>query len=216
MIAIIDYGMGNLRSVQKAFEQVGAEARIFAAPPELPVGGADQLILPGVGAFGDGVANLRERGWIEPIKAHIESGRPFLGICLGMQLLFDGSEEDAPTEGQLVPGLSILPGEVVQFRQPRTGPRIKVPHMGWNTLTWKRDDPLLRGLDQGAAVYFVHSYFVRPREQPGTPIASATTDYPEGLAFCSSLWCGNIWATQFHPEKSQRVGLQMLANFAKL
>jgi glutamine amidotransferase len=210
MIGIIDYGMGNLRSVQKAFEQIGDEARLFAAPADLPAGGVDRLVLPGVGAFGDGIENLRQRGWIEPIKAFIAGGRPFLGICLGMQLLFEGSEEDAPSPGKLVPGLAILPGEVVRFQATPATPRLKVPHMGWNTITWTRPDPLLAGLEQGAAVYFVHSYYVRPREA----IASATAEYPQDSPFCATQQRGNVWATQFHPEKSQRVGLKMLANFA--
>jgi len=213
MIAIIDYGMGNLRSVQKAFESFGAEARLFAAPGEMPAS-VDRMVLPGVGAFGDGMANLRERGWVEPIKSFIAGGKPFLGICLGLQLLFEGSEEDA-AGGRLVPGLGVLPGEVVQFQQPTSGPRIKVPHMGWNTLAWRRDDPLLRGLPQEASVYFVHSYYARPREN-GQPFVTATSQYPDGTPFCATVWRGNLWATQFHPEKSQRVGLKMLENFAKL
>jgi glutamine amidotransferase len=175
--------------------------------------GVDRLILPGVGAFGDGMINLYERGWVPAIREFIGTGRPFLGICLGMQLLFESSEEDAPAGG-FVEGLGILPGQVVRF-QPLNGGRLKVPHMGWNTLAWQREDPLLEGLRAGDSVYFVHSYYACPEEN-GEPIACARTEYPQGRPFCSTLWRGNVWATQFHPEKSQRVGLTMLGNFARL
>ncbi|MCC7146370.1 MAG: imidazole glycerol phosphate synthase subunit HisH [Phycisphaeraceae bacterium] len=210
--------MGNLRSVQKAFEHVGADARILSGPGE--VSGVAKLVLPGVGAFADGMTNLRKGGWISAIEEFIGSGKPFLGICLGLQLLFEGSEEDAPDGGKggkLVPGLGVLPGQVVQFRQSfdaQGQPRIKIPHMGWNTLQWRRADPLLAGLEQGIAVYFVHSYYARPTESEAQGLISATAQYPQGQAFCSSVWRGNVWATQFHPEKSQRVGLRMLQNFA--
>ncbi|MCE9590597.1 MAG: imidazole glycerol phosphate synthase subunit HisH [Planctomycetes bacterium] len=210
MIGIVDYGVGNLRSVQKALEQLDARAAILAGPDQLR--GIDRLILPGVGAYGDGMAMLRQRGWVAPVLDFIRTGKPFLGICLGLQLLFDGSEEDAPANGPLVPGLAALPGAVVRFREEQATPRLKVPHMGWNTLTWQRDDPLLRGLNQGDAVYFVHSYYARPVESAARPVASAMCDY--GGPFCASLWRDNVWATQFHPEKSQRVGLKILANFA--
>lgn len=216
MIGIIDYGMGNLRSVQKAFELLGAPAVILPSPADLR--GVDRLILPGVGAFADGMMNLRQRGWIEPISAFIATGRPFLGICLGMQLLFESSTEDAPSPEQPVPGLAILPGHVEQFAVNRggNGQRIKVPHMGWNTLEWSEPDPLLAGLEQGAAVYFVHSYHCVPRENGLGPIAGAVTQYPQGCPFTSTIHRDNIWATQFHPEKSQRIGLAMLANFSRL
>jgi glutamine amidotransferase len=242
MIGIIDYGVGNLRSVQKALQAVGAPAAIIASPAALTPGTAaalapapgirtdepiDKLILPGVGAFADGMGYLRERGWIEPVKRWIAEDRPLLGVCLGMQLLFEGSEEDAPPGGPLVEGLGILPGIVVRFREedaPKDSPhypggRIKVPHMGWNTLTWTRPDPLLAGLKPdspslagNASVYFVHGFHAQPRESPGNPLTSATAEY--GKPFCATVWRGNLWATQFHPEKSQRVGLRMLANFA--
>lgn len=211
MIGIIDYGMGNLRSVQKAFEHVGAGAVVLESPSDIHRAGG--LVLPGVGAFADGMSNLRSRGWIDPIRESIDSGRPFLGICLGLELLFEGSEEDAPSRDDLVPGLAVLPGPVVQFASKTTGGgRLKVPHMGWNTITWRRDDPLLRGLNQDDAVYFVHSYFAKPVEKTSSPVTSAVADY--GGGFCASLWRDNVWATQFHPEKSQRVGLKILANFA--
>jgi glutamine amidotransferase len=145
------------------------------------------------------------------VKGWIAAGRPLLGICLGMQLLFEGSEEDAPAGGPHVPGLAVLPGKVVRFREEDATPRLKVPHMGWNTLSWRRDDPLLRGLPQQSAVYFVHSYYAQPAD---AALTSASADY--GRPFCATVWRGNLWATQFHPEKSQRVGLAMLANFAAL
>jgi glutamine amidotransferase len=213
MIGVIDYAMGNLRSVQKGFERCGAEVRLVSSPDDLE--GVDRLVLPGVGAFGDGMEHLRQRGWPEAIGSFIASGKPFLGICLGMQLLFDGSEEDAPTAGGLVEGLGLLPGSVVRFSNDAPdGQRLKVPHMGWNTITWQRDDPLLRGLSQGDAVYFVHCYYVKPQEGGSRVLMSATADY--GRPFCATVWEGNVWATQFHPEKSQTVGLKILANFASL
>jgi len=213
MIGIIDYRMGNLRSVQKAFELLGAEATILSSPDRLT--GVDQLVLPGVGAFGDGMAQLKQAGWADAIVSFIESQRPFLGICLGMQLLFAGSQEDAASPQQLVQGLGVLPGTVVRFNRPTmNGKRLKVPHMGWNTITWTRDDPLLRGVDQDSAVYFVHGYYVRPDEAGSDLATSATATY--GAPFCASIWRDRIWATQFHPEKSQHVGLKMLANFIEL
>jgi len=216
MIGIIDYGMGNLRSVQKALQRVGATARILPAPDTSEMSEkVSHLVLPGVGAFGDGMAHLRECGWIEPIREFIASGRPFLGICLGMQLLFEGSQEDAPSPDQPVEGLGVLPGQVVRFHGEAFGPgRCKVPHMGWNTLFWERDDPLLGGVEQGAAVYFVHSYYVQPRMSNDVNVTSARSEYPDAHPFCATVWRDNLWATQFHPEKSQAVGLRMLANFA--
>lgn len=206
MIGIIDYGMGNLRSVQKAFEHLGAQAQILTSPEQVST--VDKLVLPGVGAFADGMQHLRERGWIPAIENFANSGKPLLGICLGMQLFFDGSEEDAPSPGEPVPGLGLLPGQVVRFNVDKSAERLKVPHMGWNTLRWSREDPLLAGLEQDASVYFVHSYYCRPAD---SDIASATCDY--GDNFCATAWRNNIWATQFHPEKSQRTGLAILKNF---
>lgn len=209
MIGIIDYRMGNLRSVQKAFEHVGGRAMILRGPDE--AAGVEKLVLPGVGAFTDGMASLRELGWVDAIRRFLATGRPMLGICLGMQLLFDCSEEDAPNTG-----LSLLAGDVIRFQEDAgNGRRIKVPHMGWNTLAWTRDDPLLAGLVPGdpasASVYFVHSYHVRPADPA---VTLATADYP--VPFTAIVRRDNLWATQFHPEKSQRVGLRMLANFAGL
>jgi glutamine amidotransferase len=201
MITIVDYGMGNLRSVQKAFERLGHAAVITADPDA--VARATKLVLPGVGAFRDAVARLRSAGLDQPIVEHIHAGKPFLGICLGLQLLFTTSYEDGVYEG-----LNIFPGEVVRFDPALP---IKVPHMGWNQLRIRRSAPALRGLPDGAAVYFVHSYHVVPRD----PDLTATeTDYP--TPFTSAVWRDNVFATQFHPEKSQRVGLALLHNFAAL
>lgn len=201
MITIIDYGMGNLRSVQKGFERVGVLARITSDPQQ--VAEASHLVLPGVGAFGDAIQELRRRSLVEPIQQAIHQEKPFLGICLGLQLLFERSYEDGVHEG-----LGILAGEVVRFDLP---PEYAVPHMGWNQLHIRRPNPLLAGIDQGAYVYFVHSYYVVPQD---SSVIATETDY--GIMFCSSIGEGRIFATQFHPEKSQAVGLRMLENFARL
>lgn len=205
-IGIVDYGMGNLRSVQKGFERVGADAIIFDDPDR--TADFDHLVLPGVGAFRDAITTLRQRGWVQPLREFVNSGRPFLGICLGLQLLFDVSYEDGRYEG-----LSFIPGEVVRFDftvQP-DGEHLKIPHMGWNQITWQRDVPLFKGLDQGCFVYFVHSYYVAPS---GDEAIASITEY--GGPFVSSVWRDNLLATQFHPEKSQNVGLKMLENFAAM
>jgi glutamine amidotransferase len=198
-IVIIDYGMANLRSVQKAFERFGHQAIISADPNR--VAEADKVVLPGVGAFRDAIARLREAGFVAPLTDHIRRGKPFLGICLGFQLLFTRSHEDGCHEG-----LNLFPGEVVRFPDR---PGLKVPHMGWNALRLKRAAPALRDVPDGGAVYFVHSFYVKPRD-PG--LIAAETDYP--TPFASAVWCDNVFATQFHPEKSQQVGLTMLRNFA--
>jgi imidazole glycerol-phosphate synthase subunit HisH len=200
MIAIVDYGMANLRSVQKAFEKIGAAAEITSDPSR--VGAADKIVLPGVGAFRDAIARLRETGLAEPIIDQVRRGKPFLGICLGLQLLFTRSYEDG-----VHLGLDLLPGDVVRFGSV---PGLKVPHMGWNQLRLVRSAPVLRDVPTDAAVYFVHSYYVQPRDES---IIATTTDYP--LPFASSIWQDNIFATQFHPEKSQKIGLAMLRNFAQ-
>lgn len=200
MIAIVDYGMGNLRSVQKAVERVGFGATLVKNPEELE--GVEKLILPGVGAFADAMRGLEERGLVEPIIQHIEQGRPFLGICLGLQLLFSESTEDG-----LHSGLNIIPGKVLRFAQNG----LKVPHIGWNQVSFLRDVPLARGIPQGSYMYFVHSYYVCP-EDPG--VVAGTTEY--GTTFTSLIWKDNIFAAQFHPEKSQAVGLAILRNFATL
>jgi glutamine amidotransferase len=201
MIAIIDYQMGNLRSVQKGFAKVGHDATITSDPALLER--ADKLVLPGVGAFGDAMEELRRRDLIEPIRAAVARGTPFLGICLGLQLLFETGYE-----GGRHAGLGLLPGEVVRFELP---PEFKVPHMGWNQLEIRQPSPLVRGLTDGVYCYFVHSYYVVPADPR---IIAAETDY--GRPFCSMVWDKNIYATQFHPEKSQADGLRMLKNFAEL
>lgn len=201
MIAIIDYGMGNLRSVQKGFEKVGHKAFITNDPAAIR--DADKVILPGVGAFPDAMQELRRRELIEPIRMAIDSGKPFLGICLGLQLLFEVGWEGGRHEG-----LGVLPGEVVRFEVP---PEYKVPHMGWNQLAIRRRAPLLEGLADGAYVYFVHSYYVVPRDRD---VIATETSYPQ--PFASMIWRDNLFATQFHPEKSQADGLRMLKNFAEL
>ncbi len=208
MIGIVDYGMGNLRSVQKAFEHLGTEARILTAPEQLLK--IDRLVLPGVGAFGDGMLQLAERGLIEPIHDFLATGRPFLGICLGLQLLFECSQEDALSPDEPVRGLGVLPGRVMRFQGEAFGPgRLKVPHMGWNRLDYRADDPLFAGQGAEPSVYFVHSYYAEPADPSHV---SASTDY--GFTFCSAVRRGPLAAVQFHPEKSQRVGLTMLARFA--
>ena len=201
MIALVDYGMGNLRSVEKALARVGADVRIVTTGGD--VRKADALVLPGVGAFGDCMGNLGRLGLVEPIREFIASKRPFLGICLGFQALFESSEE-APG----VKGLAVFEGSVPRFKANG----LKVPHMGWNQLKIHgRKCPLLRGVDEASYVYFVHSYYCAPSNRK---LVCGTTDY--GIEFCSMLWTGNVFATQFHPEKSQAVGLKMLENFVKL
>jgi glutamine amidotransferase len=203
MLAIVDYGMANLRSVQKAFEHEGARADIISQPEE--VERAEKIVLPGVGAFQDAIATLRERHLAEPIVRHIERGKPFLGICLGLQMLFDVGYEDGEHRG-----LGVLRGRCVRFDVDQTM-NLKVPHMGWNQLSIKRRSPILRDLADQSCVYFVHGYHVEPGD---ASVIATTTDY--GRPFVSSIWRDNLMATQFHPEKSQKVGLQMLANFAAL
>jgi glutamine amidotransferase len=199
-IIIVDYGMANLRSVQKAFEKLGHPAEITSDPNRVTE--ADKLVLPGVGAFRDAIAKLNESGLSAPIVGHIHAGKPFLGICLGLQLLFTKSYEDGEYAG-----LDLLPGEVVRFAAT---PGLKVPHMGWNQLRIKKRAPVLRDVPDEASVYFVHSYYVVPKDPE---IIATETDYP--TPFASAIWRDNIFATQFHPEKSQQVGLSMLKAFAK-
>lgn len=211
MIAIIDYGMGNLRSVHKAFAAVGHDAVVTRDPALLNKAG--HLVLPGVGAFADCMANLAEYGLIEPIRKGIASGKPFLGICLGLQVLFTESEEFGVHKG-----MDIVPGRVRRFPfEQGSGQSIsgelsplKVPHMGWNELALERVAPPLQHVPTGTHVYFVHSYYVEPSDPS---VIATTTDY--GRAFVSSIWRDNIFACQFHPEKSQAVGLQIVKNFAE-
>ncbi len=201
MIAIIDYGMGNLRSVQKAIEAVGHTAEVTSDPDE--VKRADKVILPGVGAFADAAAELRRTGLGDAFKEAVQAGKPCLGVCLGLQLLFDISEEDGVHEG-----LGLLRGKVVRFRP---APGLKIPHMGWNTLRIVRPVPLLAGLGESPSVYFVHSYHAKPLDSVDV---AAEADHPG--PFPALVWRENLMACQFHPEKSQKIGLAMYANFAGL
>jgi len=204
VIAIIDYGMGNLRSVQKGFEKIGSDAVVTADPRVVLE--ADKIVLPGVGAFRDCMHNLEQAGFVEPILKVISDGRPFLGICVGMQLLFSDSVEFG-----LYKGLDLIPGHVLRFPEGmREGDEdLKVPHMGWNQLNFKHKPAVFEDIDEGANVYFVHSYYVKPDDDA---VIATTTNY--GIEFCSAIWKDNIIATQFHPEKSQHAGLRILKNFA--
>ena len=201
MIAIIDYQMGNLRSVQKAFEKAGFKATITSDPQEVAT--AEKIVLPGVGAFEDAIAELHRRDLVSPIKDVIAADKPFLGICLGLQLLFDVSYEGGKFEG-----LGIIPGEVKRF-DVESG--FKVPHMGWNQANIVRQAPILDGIEFGTHFYFVHSYYVAPKEND---VIAVTSDY-DG-EFCAMIWRDNLYATQFHPEKSQSAGIHVLKNFGSL
>jgi glutamine amidotransferase len=198
MVTIVDYGSGNLRSVQKAFERLGAEARITDDPQV--VADAARLVLPGVGAFGDAMRELRSRCLVEPIVAHLRADRPFLGICMGLQLLFETG-----WEGGRQAGLGILAGEVTRFDLPAG---MKVPHMGWNTVDWRGADSRRASVGDGNHFYFVHSYCARPDDES---VVAATTDY--GGPFCAAVARGRLLATQFHPEKSQDAGMRLLRSF---
>jgi glutamine amidotransferase len=199
MIAIVDYGAGNLRSVQNTLGHVGAQVKTVSHPSELD--GADKIVLPGVGAFGAGMAALHESGFVQPIIEAAKSGVPLLGICLGMQYLFESSEEMGQHKG-----LGLLKGRVVKF--PPNGPL--VPHIGWNQLHIQQDNSLLRGVNEGDYAYFVHSYYVEAAD-PNDILAS--TDY--GLNYASVVGRGNIFGIQCHPEKSQLVGQRILRNFVE-
>jgi len=205
MIRIVDYGMGNLRSVQKAFEKLGVEASICTRAAELR--DAEKLVLPGVGAFRDAARELSKKHLDDPIRAHIAAGKPFLGICLGLQLLFDVSYEDGRW-----PGLGVLPGKVVRFDER---PGLKIPHMGWNRLERTAPEneinPLLAGIPSEDCFYFVHSYYVVPDDES---VVAARTEH--GIEFVSMIARDQLFASQFHPEKSQRAGLKLLENFAAL
>jgi glutamine amidotransferase len=206
MIAIIDYGMGNLRSVQKGFEKIGSEA-VITSDPQVVLH-AERIVLPGVGAFRDCMHNLEQGGFVEPILKVIAEGKPFLGICVGMQLLLTDSVEFGHYNG-----LNVIPGHVLRFPDQMTvaGEKLKVPQMGWNQLAFKHRPPVFDGIEDDSNVYFVHSYYVKPDDDR---VIATTTDY--GIEFCSSIWKDNIVATQFHPEKSQGIGLRILKNFAEL
>jgi glutamine amidotransferase len=202
-ICILDYGMANLRSVQKAFEHVGATAHIISKPEQIDR--AEKFVLPGVGAFQDAVGTLRANNLVEPILRHIEKGKPFLGICLGLQMLFDVGYEDGEHKG-----LGVLGGKVIRFDVDQTM-HLKVPHMGWNQLSIRNRAPIFKDLSDNSSVYFVHGYHAVPKDES---VIATTTDY--GRPFVSSIWRDNVMATQFHPEKSQKVGLAMYANFVAL
>ncbi|MGL4512702.1 MAG: imidazole glycerol phosphate synthase subunit HisH [Lacipirellulaceae bacterium] len=201
MIAIIDYGMGNLRSVQKGLERVGHAAVITTDPAVVAT--ATRVVLPGVGASADALRAVRERGLEGPIKEAVAERKPFLGICLGLQMLFDVSYEDGEHRG-----LGVLPGKVVRFDVAK---ELKVPHMGWNRVRQTHPSPLFAGIEDDAYFYFVHAYYVAPGD---ASLVATTTDY--GGEFCSSVSRDRLFATQFHPEKSQSVGLRLLKNFAEL
>ena len=203
MSALLDYGSGNLRSVHKSLLKVGADVRVAQTPRE--IGDARAMVLPGVGAFDDCINALRKQELLEAARVFIQTGRPFLGICVGYQALFEKSEEF----NSCAAGLAIFPGRVVRFSE-KNG--LKIPQIGWNQLDIvKPDCPLYRGIASGSYVYFVHSFFPQPVDKS---IIATCTDY--GGTFASSVWRDNVFATQFHPEKSQQVGLQLLKNFAEL
>ena len=205
MIAIIDYGMGNLRSVQKGFEHTGHEAMVTRDPKQIL--NASKVVLPGVGAFPDCMRNLEEYGLIDVVHKSIDSGKPFLGICLGLQLLFTEGEEFG-----IHKGLGIIKGSVVKFNiQDSRFKDLKIPHMGWNTINIKRRAPALQDAPDSSHVYFVHSYHVMPEDKD---VIATTTTY--GIEFVSSIWKDNVFAVQFHPEKSQAVGLAILKRFGKI
>jgi glutamine amidotransferase len=205
MIAVVDYGMGNLRSAQKGLERAGAEAVVTDDPAT--IANADAVVLPGVGAFGDCYRGLEKLGLVPVVHEAIESGKPFLGICIGLQLLFTESEE-----GGKCGGLDAVAGQVVRFR-PEAGSGLKVPHMGWNEVVPAAgvDCPLFRGVQPGSYFYFVHSYYAMPADPA---VTAATTPYC--VDFTSVVWRDNLYAVQFHPEKSQRAGLKVLDNFVSL
>ena len=200
MIAIIDYGMGNLRSVQKGLERVGFDAVVTRDAGQIHA--ARGVVLPGVGAFSACMENLRKFGPIEPIREIVRRKTPFLGICLGFQLLFSESEEFGKQKG-----LDLFRGKVIGFHG---GADLKVPHMGWNRIEKQQDSPFLEGLSSGDYVYFVHSFYVVPSDNS---IVATTTDY--GQSFVSSVAIDKLFACQFHPEKSQELGLRILANFGR-
>ncbi|MCH1495885.1 MAG: imidazole glycerol phosphate synthase subunit HisH [Rubripirellula sp.] len=201
MITIVDYQMGNLRSVQKAIERVGGSAQISSDPQV--IANAEKLVLPGVGAFGDAMNEIVRRDLAEPIRDFIASNRPFLGICLGLQLLFERGYENGEHQG-----LGVLEGEVVRFDLPES---YKVPHMGWNTVKKTQESPLLVDTPDGSHFYFVHSYYVCPRDPE---VVALGCEY--GTEFCAMVQRGNLYATQFHPEKSQENGLKLLHQFQQL
>jgi len=201
-IALLDYGMGNLHSVSKALEHVGAEVDLINNADEL--NNPDAIVLPGVGNFSDGIEQLHKRGFFSLVKEWVAADKAFLGICLGMQMLLDESEE-APG----IPGLGICKGKVIKFRPVDN--TLKVPQMGWNNVIVRENCPFFKGVENHSYFYFVHSFYASPEEQD---VIGGETEY--GIKYCSFIWKGNIYATQFHPEKSQKIGLKLLENFVKI
>ncbi len=198
MIAIIDYKLGNVYNVKKCFMHFDIKVEITENPRKIKSSSA--IVLPGVGAFGNAIKNLKNSQLFDVLIDEINKGKPFLGICLGMQLLFDKSEE---SKGN---GLNFIKGNVIRFEN-----NLKVPHVGWNSITKKRDDPLLKGINDGDFFYFVHSYYVKPID---TSVISCETEY--GIYFPSMVNLKNVWGVQFHPEKSQKNGLKLIENFIKI
>ena len=207
MITIIDYEMGNLRSVAKAFEKLGYAVRVSNRPEDLL--DTDKIVLPGVGAFRDCISNLHAGGFVGPLLQHVADGKPLLGICVGMQMLFDESEEF----GRHL-GLGLVPGRVVRFPagMEEGGERLKVPHMGWNNLHICQQAPIFRQTAEGSFVYFVHSYYCLAENRSDV---AATCRYGD-IEFCAAVWRDNLMATQFHPEKSQMVGLKIFDQFGSM
>jgi glutamine amidotransferase len=201
VISVIDYGMGNLKSVLNALAEIGDEGVLATTSAEIAL--AEKILLPGVGAFSEAIDNLRKAGFVEALAKHVELGRPLLGICLGMQLICRESTEDGRHEGLGFVDASVL-------RLP-SGPDVKVPHIGWSSLEVERESPVTRGLQSGSDVYFVHSYYVQCNDSSDV-IARCT----HGTSFCAILGHGNVYGMQFHPEKSQEVGLSLLKNFVDL
>lgn len=199
-VSLVDYGLGNLGSVANMFKRLGVETRFVSTPEEIAA--SERLLLPGIGAFDHGMARLQDQGLDHALKEFAATGRPFLGICLGMQLLLDSSEEGSMSGLKLIPGAS---------RRFATGSALRIPHMGWNSLAALRSDPLLDGVEHGARFYFVHSYHVVPADSDD---ALGTTPYGED--FVSVIRHANVMGAQFHPEKSHAFGMRMLGNFAEL
>jgi glutamine amidotransferase len=202
MIALVDYGAGNVRSVQKALSAAGGDVRLVSTPDK--VAQADAVVLPGVGAFDDCINAMQRQELVESIREFIASGKPFLGICVGYQALFEKSEEFNSCSS----GMDVFEGKVIRF----SGKGIKIPQIGWNQVNIQKPDcPIFDGIDSGSYFYFVHSYFPEPRD---SSIVASRTTY--GVEFCSAIWKGNVFATQFHPEKSQKAGIKLLVNFVDL
>ncbi len=203
-LVVVDYESGNLRSVSRALESCGVSPLVSGDPLELA--DADAVVLPGVGSGPAAMTALRQRGLVEPLREFADSGRPFLGVCLGLQLLLDWTDEESGA-----PCLGIVPGRVKRLPEPKGGPTLKIPHMGWNSVALNAAHPALSGIDSGSYFYFVHSFYAEPAGSDGV---LGTTEY--GLPFCSVYANGGVVATQFHPEKSGPVGLRIYRNFVAM